>query len=98
MKTMNMPDKMEYDWFKPSKHEVIHLRWFKNIHLQNSQQNLNLKSANLTKSRNKNNCVFGTWKQNSKNGQWNAFKMKNVSNTDIKKLKCLNHRHKQTEM
>ena len=29
--------------FKPAKHEVIHLLWFKNIQLRNSQQNLNLK-------------------------------------------------------
>ena len=25
-----MQNKMERDWFKPSKHEVIHLRCFKN--------------------------------------------------------------------
>ena len=37
-----MQDKMECDWFKPSKHEVIFFRLFKNIQLQNSQQNLNL--------------------------------------------------------
>ena len=42
-----MQDKMECDWFKPSKHEVIHLRY--------STSNLNL---NPTKSRNKNNCAF----------------------------------------
>ena len=37
--------------FKPSKHEVIHFLWFKNIQLRNSQQNLNLKSTNPTKTR-----------------------------------------------
>ena len=37
---------------KPSKHEVIHLLLFKNIQLRNSQQNLNLKSTNPTKTRN----------------------------------------------
>ena len=37
-----MQDKMECDWFKPSKHEVIFLRLLKNIQLQNSQRNLNL--------------------------------------------------------
>ena len=42
VKTLNMQDKVEGDWFKPSKHDVIHLRWFKNIQLQNPQQNLNL--------------------------------------------------------
>ena len=41
-----MQDKEEGDWFKPSKHDVIHLRWFKKIQLQNPQQNLNLKSTN----------------------------------------------------
>ena len=46
---MNMQDKMECDWFKQSKHEVIHLRCFKIIELQYSQQNLNLKSTNPTK-------------------------------------------------
>ena len=50
----------------------------KNIQLQNSQQNLNL---NSTKSRNKNNFLFDTRKQNPRNAQWNAFKMKKVSNT-----------------
>ena len=55
-----MRDKMERDWFKPSKYEIIYLRSFKNIPLPNSQQNLNLKSTNPTKSRNKNNCVFDT--------------------------------------
>ena len=53
-----MQDKMECVWFKPSNHEVIHMPGFKNIQLQNSQQNLNLKLTNPTKSRNKNNCVF----------------------------------------
>ena len=43
--------------FKPSKHEVIHLLWFKNIQLRNSQQNLNLKSTNPTKTRNFFLCV-----------------------------------------
>ena len=36
----------------------------------------------------KNNCVFDTRKQNARNAQWNAFKMK----------KILKHRHKQTEL
>ena len=54
--------------------------------------NLNLKSTNPTKTRNKNNCVFDTWKQNARNAQWNTFKMKKVSNTDINKLNWrLNH-------
>ena len=57
-KTLNMQDKMEYDCFKPSEHDVIQLRCFENIQLQNSQHNLNLKSTNPTRSRNKNNCVF----------------------------------------
>ena len=42
-----MQDKMECDWFKPSKHEVIHLPSLKNIQLQNSQQNLILKSTKM---------------------------------------------------
>ena len=56
-------------------------------------RNLNLKSTNPTKSRNKNNCVFDIWKQNARNAQWNAFKMKKDfycmlregSNIDIRK-------------
>ena len=52
-----MQDKMECDWFKPTRHDVIHLRPFKNIQLQNSQQILNLKSTNPTKSHKRNNCV-----------------------------------------
>ena len=36
--------------FKSLKHEVIHLLWFKNIQLRNSQQNLNLKFTNPTKT------------------------------------------------
>ena len=50
--------------------------------------NLNLESTNPTKCRNKKNCVFDTWKQNARNAQWNALKMK----------KSLKHRHKQTEL
>ena len=38
--------------FKSSKHEVIHLLGFKNIQLRNSQQNLNVKSTNPTKTHN----------------------------------------------
>ena len=54
-----MQDKMECDWFKPSKHEVC----------------------------------FRHLKQNARNAQLNAFKMKKkVSNTDINKLKWIfNH-------
>ena len=67
LKTLNMQDKMECDWFKPSKNEVIFFRWFKNIQLQNSQKKINLKSN----SRNKNNRVFDTIEciQNEKKSQ-----------------------------
>ena len=74
-----MQDKMECHWFKPSKHEVIDLRLFKNIQLENSQQNFNLNSTNQTKRRNK------------QNAQWNAFKMTKVSNTDNKQNWRFNH-------
>ena len=63
------------------------MRGFKKIQLQNLQQNLNLKSTNPTKSRNKNNRVFDTWKQNARNAQWDPFKMKG-----------LKYRHRQTEL
>ena len=36
-----MQDKMECDWFKPSKHDVIHLQWFKTF---KNQQKPNKKS------------------------------------------------------
>ena len=61
------------------------LRWCKTFNFKKSRQNLYLKSTN-PKNRNKNNCVFDTGKQNARNVQWNAFKMKNVSNTDINKV------------
>ena len=49
-----MQNKMECDWFKSRKHEVT----FKNSQPQNSQQKLNLKATNPTKTCSKNNCVF----------------------------------------
>ena len=87
LKLLNMQDKMGRDWFKPSKHEVIHWRWLKNIQRQYLQQN-------PTNSPSTNNCVFDTWKENARNAQWNTFKMKNVSNTDINKLNWRLHPHK----
>ena len=33
-----MQDKMECDWFKPSKHDVIHLRWFKPFDFENREK------------------------------------------------------------
>ena len=77
-----MQEKMECDWFKPSKHEVIHFRSFTNIQLQHSQQNLNLKSTKPKIVTTKIIVFFDSCKQNARNAQWNAFKMKNVSNTD----------------
>ena len=55
-----MQDKMECDWFKPSTHEVIHCDDTKTFNSKIRNKNLNLKSTNPTKSRNKNNCVFDT--------------------------------------
>ena len=83
--TLNMQDKMECDLFKPSKHDVIHLRWFKNIQLQNSQQNLNLQTQQKVATT---IIVFDTSKQNARNVQWNALKME----------RSLKHRHQQTEL
>ena len=40
----------------------------------------------INKPKNGNNCVFDTRKQNARNAQWHAFKMKKVSNTAINKL------------
>ena len=56
--------------FKPSKHEVIHSLWFKNIQLRNSQQNLNLKSTNLRKTRDF-FCVFRQTDINKLNWRFN---------------------------
>ena len=65
-----MQDEMECDWFKPSNRNPFAIF---NFQLPTSQQNLNLIP---TKNRNKNNCTFDNCKQNARNTQWNAFKMK----------------------
>ena len=64
--------------FKPSKHEVIHFKniqkhskTFKNIQLRNSQQNLNLKSTNPTKTRNLFVCVSTNTDINKLNWRFN---------------------------
>ena len=58
-----------------------------NIQLQNSQQNLNLKSTNPTKGRNKNNCFRHL-----------KTKCEKCTVECIQNENGLNHRHKQTKL
>ena len=81
-----MQDKMECDWFKPSKHEVIFSRLFQNIQLQNSQQfiinNPNKTSQQTQQNVTTNIFVFSTLETKMRE----MHKMKKVSNTGINKL------------